>query len=217
MSTTKKPSNHLTHEEVLPLLRERPGKELVKNISLTLQPWQASRCPNILTYTSMGEFSLGACGRRGETGRIDAVIVLWHNNLNKVPRRAYCAIGCEIKTNAKDLRLDHKLDGKYLKAGQLDYYFLLATTDDLALLALVKYLDNPAIGVASLSSGKVFKVPDRQHVQKENREKFIRQMKQRFHSTESMSFHNHHIHDNDYVLVDMNSSEQVLPVVRFVE
>ena len=168
----KKRDATLTHEDVLPQLRTLPGKMMMKNICSQLLP--NNRESSIVFYTVHGEYDMGLCPG-GEKGRIDAAVIIWHPDFRSGPQ-AYCALGLEIKCSVSDLMKDDKLDGKYLRAGLFDYYLLVAVSDEIALKACAKYSGNDAIGVVSLGSGKVLKVPTRQPVTKDARSFFKEQL-----------------------------------------
>ena len=207
---------HLSHDEVIPLLREIPGRELFKNICLIVCPWRnlgITSPPEIVFYSSHGEFSLGICGPNGEVGRMDSIVEIHPPDLCG---NSYCTIGIEIKTDVKDLEKDRKLSGKYLESRMCDYYFLVTISDELALRGCVKYAGNPAIGVASLASGKVFKIPTRQEVPEEKREKYREQLCRRPYLKEGSPFHKYYIQDDDYVMLLLRGEHQVSPIMRVV-
>ena len=208
--------NHLTHDQVIPLLREIPGREMLKNICLVLEPWTDSgpgKRPEFVFYSSHGEFTLGPCAPGGEVGRMDSIVEIYPPDLLRKP---YCTIGLEIKDEAEDLRKDQKLSGKYLASRMCDYYFMVAISDELALEACVKYLGCPAIGVASLASGRVLKVPVRQDVPEDRRQKYRNQLQRRPQLKNSSPYHKYYLQDDDLIILLLGKGPQIAPIVRVV-
>lgn len=206
---------YLTHDDVIPLLREIPGKEMIMNICRAIKPWGSEvKAPDVLFYSSHAEFTLGKCGEDGKIGRIDSIVTVWAPDFH-LTNQAYCNLGIEIKCRSSDLIDDTKLVSKYLSSGMCDYYFLVATTDELALMACCKYAGNEAVGVASLASGNVMKVPVKMNVTVEKRERFKTILENRGHLVKE-KFQKYYHQDKDFILLTPNSVFQTGPIVRIV-
>ena len=212
----KEHSYHLTHDDVIPLIREIPGRIMIHNIANAIKPWIGeSSAPDVYFYTSHGEFTLGKCGKNGEVGRIDSIIQILPPDFH-ITDKKYCNLGIEIKCSSSDLMKDTKLVDKYLCSGLCDYYFLVATLDELALMASVKYKDYDSIGVASLASGKVFKTPKRQYVSTESEAEFVRLLANRQHHKES-PYLEYYLQDDDLMIIRPHAITQNAPIVKIMQ
>lgn len=169
------------HDDIIPLFLEIPGKEMIMNICNAQEiwrDWNEREKPEVLFYHSHGEFSLGHCGENGEVGRIDSVISVRPPESVADSYRG-SLIGLELKTSVKDLKKDSKLNGKYLQSKMCDYYYVCTFNDDIAAAASVKYADCYHIGVASLSSGRVFKVAGKSKVADDARRRYCEMLERR--------------------------------------
>lgn len=215
---TYSPESHqyyLTHEDVLPLLRETPGREMIMNIARATTPWgNDEKAPDLLFYSSHAEFTLGKCGKEKKVGRIDSIVTLWAPDFH-ITNRAYCNIGIEIKCRSSDLMNDTKFVDKYLSSGMCDYYFLVATSDELGLMACRKYAGIDAIGVSCLANGKVLKVPTKMGVTSEKRERFKTSLENRSRLVKE-KFQKYYHQDKDFILLDPSADTQIGPIVRIV-
>ena len=206
---------HLTHGDVIPLLRETSGKEMIMNICRAITPWKHDgKAPEVLFFSSHAEFTLGKCGKDGKVGRIDSIVTLWAPDFH-MTNRAYCNVGIEIKCRSSDLVDDTKVVDKYMSSGMCDYYFMVTTTDELALMACCKYAGMDAIGVASLASGRVLKVPVKMNVTPEKRERFKACLENRSHLVKE-TFQKYYHQDKDYILLIPAAEKQTGPIVRIV-
>lgn len=209
-------SYHLTHDDIIPLIRELPGRNMIHNIANAIKPWVGeSNASDVYFYTSHGEFTLGKCGNNGKVGRIDSIIQILPPDFH-VTNKKYCNLGIEIKCSSSDLMKDTKLVDKYLCSGLCDYYFLVTTTDELALMASCKYQDNDSIGVASLASGIVFKTPKRQYVSIDNKAEFVRLLANRKHHKAS-PYLKYYLQDDDYMIIRPNAITQNAPIVKIMQ
>ena len=171
----------LVHDDAIPLLHEIPGKEMIKNIIRATElwrNWKEGPCPEVLFYLSHGEYSLGHCNGDKEISRIDSVISV--RPAESIDNPISCIlIGIEIKCSKQNLMNDTKLEERYLESGICDYYFLVASNDELALKAVSKYKDIYYIGVASLSSGRVFKIPGEKPTDADSRDRYVKMLTKR--------------------------------------
>ena len=185
---------------------------MMKSICSAILP--EKRDSSIVFYSVHGEYDMGICPG-GERGRIDAAVIIWHPDFTSGPR-AYCTLGLEIKTSVSNLMEDRKLDGKYLDAGLFDYLFLVAVSDEIALKACVKYSQNDAIGVASLGSGRVLKIPAKQPVTREARAFFMKHLEERAKVDDTSRYYTHCCQDRVFAVLDMLHEKQVLPAIRII-
>ena len=176
------------HDDIIPLFLEIPGREMIMNIcngQEIWRDWNEREKPEILFYHSHGEFSLGHCGENGEVGRIDSVISIRPPESVADPYKG-SLIGLELKASIKDLKKDSKLNGKYLQSKMCDYYYVCAFNDDIAAAAVVKYADCYNIGVASLSSGRVFKTAGKSKIASDARKRYCDMLTRRSAAIETM-------------------------------
>lgn len=162
------------HDDIIPLFLEIPGREMIMNICNAQEiwrDWNEREKPEVLFYHSHGEFSLGHCGENGEVGRIDSVISIRPPESVADPYKG-SLLGLELKASIKDLKKDSKLNGKYLQSKMCDYYYVCAFSDDIAAAAAVKYAGCYHIGVASLSSGRVFKTAGKSKIASDARKRY---------------------------------------------
>ena len=80
--------------------------------------------------------------------------------LNAVAQQWTFKVGIEVKANKLDLLEDEKIED-YL--GWTDYFFI-AVPDNLVKLAIKRFENEPRIGVVSLDSGNINKMPAWQEV-----------------------------------------------------
>lgn len=169
---------YLDHGDALSLLRESPGKNLVRNFvrenNLTAD-----------SYKSYGEFDLGSYGR------IDSVIQLMPSSIR---------VGVEIKCRSEDLLNDHKFFEKYLASGVCNYYYLVTISDTLALQGFLKYKGTP-IGVASLASGNVLKVAQMMEASDHGKKWFADETVERSIWNPCSKNVNQYIHDDEISLL----------------
>lgn len=207
----------LTHNEIIPLLKERQGRQMIANMLLKLKPWKINEegeDVNLVWYSTLGEFNLGICEADGATGRVDAAIVV--KPLELQGSKPYCRICAEVKGSMSDLKKDKKLEGKYINSGQFDYYFLIAANDEIAKKAVEKYQSNPIIGVASMESGRVFKDAPRQYVETLRALNFDREVYYRSRlktSQAPVKYREFMLKDDENVLLMLDRPDVVIPTM----
>ena len=211
-------NNAVSHEYVISALNEIPGRDMILRIcqaSEIWHNWTHGDCPEVLFYLTHGEFAIGHCGDDSEIRRMDAVISV------RPPHKlddstGGCLLGFEIKTSVKDLDHDTKLAEHYLKSGICDYYYLIAANDDIAIKALAKYKDNYHIGVASFSSGRVFKNAGK-CIRSENRAVWYQKMlSRRKDAPAGHAYHKYYEHDRDVVMLVPQEQIQKAPILQAI-
>lgn len=220
MTNCKMRSQHnLVHDDAIPLLQEIPGKEMIKNIIKATELWRSWKegsCPEVLFYLSHGEYSFGHCGGSKEVSRIDSVISIRPAESLSNPDSGVL-VGLEIKCNNSNLMEDKKLEERYIESGICDYYFLIAANDEIALKAVSKYKDNYFIGVASLSSGRVFKIPGAKPTDANARNRYVKMLSKRQNAPDSHQYKKYYLRDGDYSMLLMNSEHQWTPTLSISE
>lgn len=212
----KHPQCNLVHDDAIPLLQEIPGKEMIKNIVKATElwrNWKEGPCPEVLFYLSHGEYSFGRCGGSKEISRIDSVISIRPAESISNPDSGIL-VGLEIKCNNSNLMEDKKLEERYIESGVCDYYFLVAVNDEIALKAVSKYKDIYFIGVASLSSGRVFKIPGAKPTDADARSRYVKMLAKRQNASNDHQYKKYYIRDGDYSMLLMNSESQWSPTFR---
>lgn len=211
----------LNHEKAISLLKEAPGRLMIANICKSTKPWmlgmdnKAEEPVAAIWYSVLGEFYIGNYCETGEGGRIDAAVIIKPLFLEENAKE-YCKICMEIKCSLKDLNKDNKLDGKYLASGMFDYHMLIAADDNIAYAAVQKYKDNPAIGVASLASGRIYKTPSRQLVRNPQKITFRHEVLVRSGlktSQDDVRYKEYYKKDNEHVMLVLNHPEICTPVM----
>lgn len=210
----------MTHADVIRIMREKKGVQLVAQMVKELRPWRGGQFEeeDILAYSCFAEYDLGPCGENREIGRIDAALLVRPFFYTGCENDSFCTIAAEIKCSVSDLNSDRKLDGKYLASGMFDYYFLVAADDNIARKACSKYAGNKAIGVASLS-GKIFKYPSRQIVKPVVRHLFLKEVHTRFllsSSSGKVKYRDYYMMDEDVFPINLASAEQRLCTIKMV-
>lgn len=190
-------TDRVTHDDVMLLLRRIPGKSVMRSV---LQSLFGSGSD--VYYSSRCEFRLGRCGVNNEPSRIDAIVEV----RCKPSSAGTLRIGLEIKTTLEDLVRSDNLREKYIHSGHCDYYFLLASTGELALKACVKYDSVPGVGVVSLDSATVYKVPERSLTTLQGRSHYVLELCRRAASTDEDAYHSYHVLDNEWIKLEGNGS-----------
>lgn len=211
----KQITGKIVHTDAIPLLQEIPGKEMIKNVIFATElwrNWKEGPCPEVLFYLSHGEYSLGHCDGDKEVSRIDSVISIRPAESIDNPNSGIL-IGVEIKCGQQNLMNDTKLEERYLKSGICDYYLLVAINDDIALKACLKYKDNYYIGIASLSSGRVFKIPGEKPTDSDARVRYCRMLEKRQKAPDGHQYHEYYHRDKHYSMLLMNSQSQWAPTL----
>lgn len=91
---------------------------------------------------------------------------------------------------------------------------VIAANDDIAIKALAKYKDNYHIGVASFSSGRVFKNAGK-CLRSENRAVWYQKMlSRRKDAPAGHAYHKYYEHDRDVVMLLPNEQIQKIPVLQ---
>lgn len=205
----------LNHDDVISLLPGIPGREMVKSICLGL--WHDKNGyggPGSLYFSSHAEFFLGRCGDVEEPGRIDTILEIRTEDMLKKDISGP-VFGIEIKTSPNDLLSKRdNLTTKYINSGQCNYYFLVASEDILAMQACIKYMEDPRIGVASLSSGKLLKLPISMDISDEGIERYRRQLVERSAASPECSYHKYYERDREWIEVKMKDFLQDGKVIR---
>ncbi len=197
-------------------MRELPGRDMIMNICLASEIWHNWRgieCPQVLFYAAHGEFSLGRCDDDNIVRRIDSIISVRPPHKIKDPMGG-CLLGFEVKANIKDLENDTKLTEHYLKSGVCDYHYLIAADDNIAAKALEKYRGFPSIGVASYSSGRIFKCANRCCRTQKGIDWYPEMMRRREAAPNDHQFHSYFIQDKDIVMLLPKEKLQLSPVLR---
>lgn len=160
-----KKSEGPSHADIIPL-RNEEGRRMVAGIIKDIDPAYAKE----QYYTSLGEFAFGGDEGSGG-GRFDSVVLI-RTLENVSDYGAGIRVGLEIKCSVDNLLQDGKFKEKYIKSGICDYYYLVATTDEVAKAAVRKYSDCPQIGVIRYATGAVLKTPARSAVTSEGFRQF---------------------------------------------
>lgn len=211
----------MTHADVISIMREKKGVQLVAQMVKELRPWREGPFvdEDIMSYSCFSEYDLGPCGADKETGRIDAALLVRPFFYTGCINDSFCSIAAEIKCSLKDLNRDNKLDGKYFASGMFDYYFLITPDDNIARKACEKYAGNKAIGVASLS-GRIFKYPVKQYVKPTIRHLFLKEVYTRYllgTSDGNVKYRDYYLADADTYTINLSCAEQIPRTVRLVD
>lgn len=165
----KSPITYLSmkHNDYVQALPNTIGNGLVKQLCLC-SPTIKVHYKNLhVKYWCMNEFTVRldksvilTDGRFKPTPRRFDAMLLVVPSLNAVAQQWTFKVGIEVKADKSDLLKDEKLHD-YL--GWTDYFFL-AVPDNLVRCAMDKVKTEPRVGVISLDSGTIVKMPAWQEV-----------------------------------------------------
>ena len=191
---------NLEHDDIFHMMTQIPGQDVMRSILRSLLSKNGKYIgPSRVFYSSNAEFGLGRCGPHKKNSRIDLMVEVRTSKMY-AENRPGMVIALEVKTTDGDLlRERDNLRDKYIKSDQADSYWLLASTDDIALKACCKYSDMPQVGVACMSSARVLKVPERVGMSDRGRLRYVNEMNRRSMSSINDRFHEYHIRDNHWV------------------
>lgn len=214
MISNSKDAIKFSHDEVISFLLEMPGREMITTICTMTsiwENWDRRTIPEVLFYSSHGEFILGRCGENKDVCRIDAVVSVRPADRIDDPYSGVL-VGMEIKCSAADLEQDVKFESRYLASKVCEYYYLIAISEEVALKALAKYRDNPYIGVASIASGKIFKQASKMPAT-DRHEWYVSMMKRREEQANG-KYQLHYQRDKDIVMILPGKRYQDAPLIH---
>jgi hypothetical protein len=157
----------MKHDDYVKALANTIGDGLVKQMSLCSQTIKVHYTDLHVKYWCIPEFTIRLDksvilpdGRYHLSRRRFDAMFLVVPTLNAVAQQWTFKVGIEVKATKSDLLGDEKIED-YL--GWTDYFFV-AIPDSLVRLAINKFKNEPRIGVISLDSGNIAKMPAWQEV-----------------------------------------------------
>ena len=160
----------VAHAKYKPLLKDKPGLSFLDTLNVLQTPWSCNRTrlPNAYYYQVFEEFPLpqgliDVDVDKAGTKQCDAMI---HMNYRRgaLFYEDGVQIMVEIKQTRHDLLRAMREDDYFFKYLGLSDFLYLATTPDLLNCAEKFVRDIPKVGLFDITSGKVYKLAERQEI-----------------------------------------------------
>lgn len=162
----------VAHAKYKPMLKDKPGLSFLDAVNVLQMPWSANRTclPNAYYYQVFEEFPLPhgliyVDVDKAGAKQCDAMI---HMNYRRgaLFYEDGVLIMVEIKQTRHDLLRAIREDDYFFKYLGLSDFLYLATTPDLLTRAKEFVRDIPKVGLFDITSGKIYKLAERQEVPK---------------------------------------------------